>query len=117
MISESSLFIISFINCFLVPLIGVRIYCRRHNIEWKASFELLYKYVLFCVLNLIVARGGATVIENIVEITIVVESIKYTVISFVSTVFLPYCLEVIEKFFQIKVTIYKVERDEKKNED
>ena len=50
-------------------------------------------------------------------ITIVVESIKYTVISFVSTVFLPYCLEVIEKFFQIKVTIYKVERDEKKNED
>ena len=31
--------LISFINLFFVPIIGVKIYCKRHEIEWCVTTE------------------------------------------------------------------------------
>lgn len=117
MLSELSLAFISFINYFFIPIIGLKVYCKRHCLEWKLSSEVVYKYVLFCVLNLVLGRVVASAVEKVVMTTIVAESTKYTLIALVCTAVLPYFMEIIEKYLYIEVTIHRVERNEKKDED
>lgn len=119
-LSETSLTFISFINYFMIPVISLRIYCKRHSIEWKVSLEVVYKYILMCVLNLPVGRVCASVVGRILETSILAESTKYTVLALVVAVIIPYAVEVFEKLVKVEVEIAKVEKQkksEKQNEN
>lgn len=117
MLSELSLAFISFINYFFIPIIGLKVYCKRHSLEWELSSELAYKYILFCVLNLIFGRVAASIIEKVLVTIIIAESTKYTLVALVCVSVLPYFIEIVEKYFRIEVTIHRVERNEKKDEN
>lgn len=109
MLSEVSLAFISFINYFMVPVISLRIYCKRHSIEWNCSLGLLYKYIVMCVLNLPLGRVCAAVVERITSSIILAESTKYTMLALVVAIMLPYAIEVVEKLVQVDVEINKTD--------
>ena len=107
MLSEVSLSFVSFINYFFVPIVSVRIYCKRHSIDWKCSAELLYWYVVMCVLNLPLGRICASVVEKITAGSFLAESTKYTILALVVAVVIPYAVEAVEKLVQVDVEITK----------
>lgn len=113
MLSETSLVFISFINYFLVPVISVRIYCKRHLIDWKCTAELFYRYVVMCVLNLPLGRICASVVGKNTGSIILAESTKYTIIALLVAVVVPYAIEVVEKLIQADVEISKIEKQKK----
>ena len=113
MLSETSLAFISFINYFFIPIISVRIYCKRHSIDWKCTAELLYRYVVMCVLNLPLGRVCVSVVERITASIILAESTKYTMIALVVAVIVPYAIEVVEKLIEVDVEISNVEKQKK----
>ena len=120
MLSETSLSYISFIHYFFIPIISLRIYCKRHSLHWAFSIELFYQYVVMCLLILPAGRICASVVERITATSILAESTKYTIIAIVAAVVIPYAREAIEKFVKIDVEITKEKKQdkrEKKNEN
>lgn len=109
MLSETSLAFISFINYFMIPVISLHIYCKRHSMEWKCSLELFYKYIVMCVLNLPLGRVCVSVVEKITSSAILAESTKYTIFALVVAIILPYAIEVVEKLVQVDVEINKTD--------
>lgn len=105
MLSNISLSFMSFINLFFVPVIGLRIYCKRNHISWGLHIEILYHYILITVLNIPFTHILVNLTEAIIVDTIYVETTKYTIISLISCVVLPFVLEIIRTFFKINVCI------------
>lgn len=105
MLTEISLGFISFINYFFVPVISLRIYSTRHTTKWEFSPEILYQYILMCVLNMPVGRVVATLAEKVMSTTILADSTKYTLLALVVAVVLPYIIEVLEKLIRVEVEI------------
>jgi len=106
MISPLSFSFISFINYFMIPLISLRIYCKRHSLEWKCSMEFLYRYVLMCIINLPVGRVLAAIVEKITSTVVHGEATKYTIVALIGAVCIPYAMEIIEKFIHVDVEIH-----------
>ena len=118
MLSEISLAFISFINYFFIPVVSLRIYCKRHSINWKCSFELFYHYVIMCVLNLPIGRICASMVERILSTSVLAESAKYTLLALAVAIVIPYVLEVLEKLIKVDVEITKEKRrDKRENEN
>lgn len=105
MLSNISLSFMSFINLFFIPVIGLRIYCKRNHISWELHLEMLYHYILITVLNIPLTHILVNIVESIISDTIYVETTKYTIIALISCVILPFALEVIRTFFKINVCI------------
>lgn len=116
MISATSLFYISFINIFMIPIIGVRVYYKRHDIKWKISSDFLFYYILIAVLNLLLVRVVGLLIEKVLANVITVESIKYTLIALICSIAIPYIMEVIEKYIKVDVEITCMDKRGKQNE-
>jgi hypothetical protein len=115
MLSNTSLSFISFINLFMIPFIGLRIYCNKYNIKWSFNSETLYLYVFITILNIPLTRVLVNIVESITSSIIYVETTKYTVIALLSCISLTYVIEAIKKFIQIDVTI-SLRKKEKSNE-
>lgn len=105
MLSNISLAFMSLINLFFIPVIGLRIYCKRNLISWKMHLEILYHYILITVLNIPLTHILVNMAEAIITDTIYVETTKYTIIALISCVILSFALEVIRTFFKINVCI------------
>lgn len=110
MLTDSSLALITFINLFLIPFISLRIYCKRHTIEWKITFELAYRYALFCILNLPFTRIACSLLKKIFGTVYLADSSKYTLIAIITATLLPILVEIVEHYVKIDVDI-----DYKKN--
>lgn len=116
MLSNISLSFISFINLFMIPLIGLRIYCNRHSIRWGFHSETVYFYVLMTILNIPVTYIVVNLIEEITSTVIYVETTKYMVIALLSCVSLPFLMDAIKNHISIDVKIslrQKEKSDEK----
>jgi len=105
MLSNISLSFFSFINLFLIPIIGLKTYYNRFNIKWSLNTNTLYHYVLITVLNIPLTRLFVNIVESITSGIIYVETTKYTVIALISCVSLPYLMDAIKSFIQINVSI------------
>jgi len=106
MLSNASLLFGGFINLFLVPIVGLKIYCNRHNIMFTLpSVRMAYLYVLITVLNYPFTRLLVIILQKQVPLVIYVEEAKYTVIALISCAVLPFVLEVIEKVLQVEISI------------
>lgn len=110
MLTDSSLVLITFINLFFVPLISLRIYCKRNSVKWIINFELAYQYALFCILNLFFSRIVCAFIEKNWGIVCLADSAKYTLVAFIISALLPVLIEIIERYVKIEVII-----EDKKN--
>jgi len=96
---------ISFINLFFIPIIGLKVYCKRHGIEWNITMETGYLYVLFTVLNFLLVHVFLEVVEGIMHMVIHLEMSKYTVVALVSSIVLAFFMEGIEKYVHVKVSV------------
>lgn len=105
MLSNTTLAFLGAINLFMVPVIGLKIYARRHCIKWTLSTETIYLYILMTVLNIPFSRLLVIAMEKIILTTIHVESSKYTIITTVSCTILPFVMECVEKYIKVNVKI------------
>lgn len=114
MVSGTTLAFVSFINLFFVPVVALKIYCSRHEMRWIITPRLVYLYILMVVLNLPLTYVLVNAIEAITSLTIYVETVKYTVVALLSSVILPFIMEIVEKYVHVDVTISK--QDPRKKE-
>lgn len=105
MASNITLSFLGFINLFMVPIIGLKLYCERHTMKLALTSKVTYLYVLITILNIPLTRVLVNITEALTSTTIYVETAKYTVITLISCVLLPYIMEIIETFIQVKVEI------------
>lgn len=105
MLSNITLSFLGFINLFMIPMTGLKTYCERHKIKLALTSEVTYLYTLITVLNLPSTRILVNITEALVSTTIHIETTKYTVIALISCIILPYIMEVIENFVQVKIDI------------
>lgn len=117
MLSIITLGFIGFINLFFIPFISLRIYCKRHSIEWGFTPDMVFIYILMTILNLPFTRVLANVMENILISEVHAESSKYTVVALIVAVFLPYVIEIVEKVVHIQVSIELRENEYKSTKD
>ena len=115
--SSISLAFVSFVNYFLNPNIGLKVYSKRHNQLCKVSFDTFFRYSLITILNIPFTRVFVNLAEGLLGNDINSESSKYTVIASVSVMILAYVLEVIEKLIAIEVEIVNLENGETKDEE
>ncbi len=117
MLTDTSLALITFINLFLIPLISLRIYTKRNSIEWVINFDLVYKYALFCIMNLPFTRLFTSMLEKI-GIVCLPDSSKYTLVAIVSAILLALLFEIIKHYVDIEVVItYASKSKNKKDEE
>ncbi len=115
---------VAFINLFVVPNIGVFIFYRRYKKEFKFSMEWCCWYAVFNVLNYLMSQIFVKIIDKLCHIVIQIEMSKYTVIALAMCVILPFLIEAVDKYFQVKVVVSlreskekkKIKRQEKKDE-
>ncbi len=105
---------ISFMNLFLIPIIGLKIYCKRHEIEWNITMETGYLYVLFLVLNFLLTHVLVKIVEILVHTVIHLEMSKYTMLALGSSIVLAFLMEGIEKYVHVKVSVSVRESQRKK---
>ena len=100
---------ISFINYFLVPVIGLKIYKKRRNQLCKVSVDSFMTYVQLLCLNLIATRPCANMIEQFTNTMLTAETVKYTIVSIGVMLLLVFTMEILEKFVHIDITIQRKE--------
>lgn len=101
----TTLSFIGFINLFMIPFIGLKTYCKRHSVEWTFGPNVVYFYVLITTWNILLTRIFVNIIERFADTIIYVETTKYMLISLISSIILPYIMEVFENFIQIRTEI------------
>lgn len=116
MLTDTSLGLITFINLFFIPILSLRIYCKRNSIEWKFNFDLVYRYTLFCILNLPFTRVFTAGLEKILHITCLADSSKYTLVAIVTAAILPFLVEIVEHYVHVDVSI-TYSKDKKQKQD
>ena len=104
---------ISFINYFLVPVLGLKIYSERRNQLCKVSVDTFMTYIQLLCLNMIATRLCANIIEHFTKTTFTAETTKYTLVSISVMVVIVFIMEIFEKFVHIDIT---VERKEAKDD-
>ena len=112
-----SLTLISFINYFLVPIVGLEIYFKRQNKLGKASVDTFMTYVRLLCLNLIATRLCANMIEHFTNTILTAEMIKYTIVSLGVMVVLVFAIEILGKFVHIDVTVQRKEVKDDTNDE
>ena len=96
---------ISFINLFFIPIIGLKIYCKRHEIEWEITTKVGYLYVVFAVLNFVFTHVFLEIVEVTTHMVIHLEMSKYTMIALPMCVLLAFLMEGVEKYLHVKVSV------------
>lgn len=100
MLTNGSLVIGGIINLLFVPAIGAKIYCDRH-LNAKAT----YFYMLITVLNYPLTKVLTIIIQKFLPFTFYVEEAKFTFISLLSCIALPFIIECVEKLLHIDIAI------------
>lgn len=110
-----SLSLVAFVNIFMIPIIGLRLYTHRHGVKWENSSELRFMYCLLCVLNLLVGRVVCVLIEMFLLVVCTLESIKYTFIGMCTIILIVLNMEIVEEYIQlhISISLRKTESKEK----
>lgn len=103
--SNITLSFIAFVNIFMIPVIAGHMYAYRHGIKWENSSEIRFICLLFCVLNLPVARALAIIVEKVFLVECTVATIKYTILGLCSIFLLLFFVEIYERFICIHVSI------------
>lgn len=111
MIMLSGAGFISFINFFMVPLLGLRIYNKRHHLKWEASLEFLYGYARMCVFTMVLGRLYGGISRIFLERVVDWGTLKYTLVVLVISLVLPYFMELVEKGVHVEVEIGTVEEN------
>ena len=96
---------ISLINLFFVPIIGLKIYCKRHEMKWTIAAETGYLYILFTVLNFLLTHVFLEIVEITLHMVIHLEMSKYTIVALVSCALLAFIMEGIEKYLHVNVSV------------
>ncbi len=117
MLSQLGLSSMAFINLFLIPIIGLRIYCKRNNIIFDFSKKTLYYYIIITVLNVVLTHLLLLAAEAIISDTIYLESSKYTILALVSCVLLPLIIEILRTFFKAEVFVSLRKKEGTKNDE
>lgn len=117
MLTDTSLALITFINLFLIPLISLRIYYKRSSLEATFNFELVFRYALYCILNLLFARITCSLLEKTIGLVCLADSSKYTLIALITASILPFIVEIIEHFIKVDVTINYKEKNKNKEKN
>ena len=115
--SSISLSFVSFVNYFLIPIIGLKIYSERYQRPCNMSFDTLYRYVLITVLNIPFTRIFVNMIEGLLNNNINSESSVYTIVAALSVMILTYVLEVVDKLITVEIEIKKKDTDNTKDKD
>lgn len=116
MLTAVSLSYISFINFFMIPIIALKIYYRRHKKEWNWSFDLVFAYSLMCVIHLPIVRICASMVEKLTNTVIHAETTRYTLIALVCAIIIPYVVEIFEQFIEIHIDIRHITDRGEENE-
>lgn len=114
--------LISFLNLFIVPVVGLTIYCRRHSGEGVLSKMDMALYSVFVVLNFLSTNILLEVVEKLFFVQIHLEMSKYTMVALLSSILLAFMAEGIRKYLQVNVEISpkkskKVSKDEDKTDE
>lgn len=106
MLTEINLVFGCFINLFLVPVVGLKIYCNRHDIPFALpSAKIPWLYILMTILNYPLSRVMVIVIQKLVPVAMYVEESKYTLVALCSCIVLSFVMEIFEKILHIDVFI------------
>lgn len=106
MLSNITFIFIGFINLFLVPFMGLKLFLNRHDIPVSFSIKCAFFYILILVLNLPLTSIFVNIVESLLSTTIYVETSRYTVVSLISCITLPFIMEIFEKLFHIEINIF-----------
>ncbi len=101
------LFLRSFINLFMVPVITLAVFYRNNKADFKPTFELLIKYSIIVSLNIPLTRVFTLFAKTLTGLNIEADSSYYTVCALVAAVVMAYGWE-----YCLKA---KADIDEKKN--
>lgn len=85
--------LIAFINLFLVPILALRIYCKREGLEFKISLEMFLRYCLMVPINMLVTKAGIFLIGKAAAKTISYNGAWGTLVAVSAAVLWPYMYE------------------------
>ena len=83
------LFIRSFINLIIVPVVAFYIFYKKYNKELKPNFEALLIYAIMVPCNIPVTRLFTFFIRKVVGINVEADSSYYTVAALIAATILP----------------------------
>lgn len=107
---------LSFINLFLLPIIGLRIYLRRNSGLRNSRLDILYGYALIAVLNILLTHILTFIIKAVTSYTVAVGMVKYTAAALLSCIALPFIIEAVRAFFKLEVSISLRQKSGDENE-
>lgn len=87
------------VNIVFVPAISALLYAGRRGRTMKSAVELFLYYAVFAVINLLIYYVLSKAVQVIFYRTVSIHEIKYTALSAVIAVILPYALEIVQKAF------------------
>lgn len=97
--------IMSIINLAVIPYVGMSIMYRRNHREMKWSANLMTDWAIFTVVNIPVTHVAITLISKLSGGVIGVVSPLYTIIATIFTCLLPYCIQIIKKYVELKLDL------------
>ncbi|MCR4741340.1 MAG: hypothetical protein K5866_00505 [Treponema sp.] len=92
------------INLFLVPMISLAILQKKRLIS-NNYFDIFKSYCILCVANLIVTKIPLALARIILNTSIELFSVKYTLLSTFCSVILPYIYLIAKKYIKVKCEI------------
>lgn len=93
----------AFINLFFIPLIAVKIYYKRHHLEFQFSLKLFIQYCMAAAANISLARIGVWTVKWLRGIDISYGAVHYTVIAVMAAVFMPFLYDLWKDYLVPKV--------------
>lgn len=96
----------SFINLFLIPLIGEYLFLRKKSYQMTFSLKILFLYAYFTCMDIIASHFILIILRKFGMI-IVPESAFYTLISLMSTIIIYFCSLVLIEWFHIELRLKK----------
>ncbi len=87
------------VNIVFVPAISALVYAGRRGREMKSAVELFLYYAVFAVINLLIYYVVSKAFQVIFYRNISIQEMKYTLVSAVIALIIPYALEIVQKAF------------------
>lgn len=103
---------VTFINLFIVPLIGTYLFCRKEQYKLSFSFETLFLYAYFTSFNILGTHCFLILARKLLNRIIVTESALYTLFAIISSVIIYFISVIISECLNIELKIKK-NKDEK----
>lgn len=99
--------IVVFVNVFFAPIVALLVYYKMKRLTFTPTFIMLYRYMIFVVLNLPLAKVGVVVVKYIIHREIYIDSGYYTVCAVIAALFLPRLLQTVHWMYEHRNTFLR----------